>query len=159
MHKPVEFDISPYNFKGVIHIGAGVGESIKYYNNLGFQDILWIEEREACYIPLYNATKTYNIRQKYHFVKLSNDDQSQNCIRFHTFYRRNTFNINLFDYDLLHISLKDPHTFIKGFGMCLNDINAVLFSNGCNADVENILKEKKFKLELYTDRCFLFLKE
>lgn len=54
-----KYNIKP---KGVLHVGANVGEEAPVYNELGIKDVVWIEANLPTYVLLERNVSKYNHR-------------------------------------------------------------------------------------------------
>ena len=143
-------NLSELNFNGVINIGSKDGHYAKHYYELGLYSALWIDKNLKYDAALYNNTKNIGMKQQYYFTEISNID-SDNTLRFKSFWRANAASIDIETYDLLHLDIKNNHIdVIKSFDNLITNFRAIVITKNHNFELQTFLEQNKFNLESYT---------
>ena len=66
--------LTGFNFQGVIHIGAHIGEEIADYKQHGVKNVVWFEANRNLMPQLFENTRRYEVKQEYFCEVLSDKD-------------------------------------------------------------------------------------
>ena len=116
-------EINPSLPRGLIYFGSNLGNDGSLLAEVGFHNVLWMEQNRTRLPELYNLTKFLPLKQQYVCEYFSNIDKAGICLKFESFYKNNITMIDLEKYDFIINSMEygtDIDT-LKGFGKYLND--------------------------------------
>lgn len=109
--------------RGLIYFGNNLGNDGSLLAEVGFHNVLWMEQNKLRLPELYNVTKFLPLKQQYVCEYFSNADKPGMSLKFESFYKKNITMVDLEKYEFI-ISLMEHGTelnVLKGFGKYLSD--------------------------------------
>jgi len=116
-------EINPSLPRGLIYFGSNLGNDGSLLTEVGFHNVLWMEQNRTRLPELYNLTKFLPLKQQYVCEYFTNVDRPGVCLKFESFYKNNITMIDLEKYEFV-INLMEYGSEIntlKGFGKYLSD--------------------------------------
>jgi len=109
--------------KGVIYFGNNLGNDGSLLVEIGFHNVLWMEQNKTRLPELYNMTKFLPLKQQYVCENFIDIDKPGTGLKFESFYKKNLTMIDLEKYEFV-LNFMEHGTEIntlKGFGKYLSD--------------------------------------
>lgn len=66
--------LAGFNFQGVVHVGAHIGEEVADYKDYGVKNVVWFEANRNLMPQLFENTRRYDLKQEYFCEVLSDVD-------------------------------------------------------------------------------------
>ncbi len=155
--KRLNLDLTPFNFNGVVHFGAGTGDYAKYYHRLGIHQVLWMAEKKD-YVALYENIRHFGMDQ----TILTPEPNTP----FLSIWRQNASYIDPYSYDLLHLTKEagsNQLQIINGFDYLIENFKAVVVSHSVreadDESLESLLDNLGFKLDSFSGEERLYVKK
>lgn len=145
-------------FNGVIHIGAGLGEYVKNYYDLGIHQVVWVERDESLYKELYANTCKFGMKQLYlfQFVSGKNDFKEMTL---KNLWRKNSCDIDIETYDLLVLDIKENlGEIFDGLENFKDNFKHVITTH-VDLQFHEYMDFNGYKLDVYSDNYVLYTRK
>ena len=87
--------------KGVIYFGNNLGNDGSLLVEIGFHNVLWMEQNKTRLPELYNMTKFLPLKQQYVCENFIDIDKPGTGLKFESFYKKNLTMIDLEKYEFV----------------------------------------------------------